>query len=165
METFDRVSSLISRHDIECNVFLMVGFPEETEEDIWATIEYAKRSRATELCLSVFTPYPGCESYESAKEMGMIGDMDWSSYSHQSPENYFCRYVEKERFAELVKHLGEVVDRHNERMSRPSKVLERKIKYYSKNPRLLTGKIRQVWKGSLASRWFGQSTPSQEGFQ
>jgi radical SAM superfamily enzyme YgiQ (UPF0313 family) len=143
MNTFYATCALLKKHNINCGVFLMIGFPEETEEDILKTIEYAKNSTATSLCLSIFTPYPGCESYERAKEMGMINNLDWSNYSHQSPENYFCKNIKRERFVELVQELVEIIDQHNKKMEVPLKSYLRKLRFYSRNPRLLAGKIKQ----------------------
>jgi len=145
MDEFRSSCAMLDRHNVNYGVFLMVGFPEETEDDIRKTIDYVKTSRAPSICLSVFTPYPGCESYERAKEMGMIkGDLDWSNFSHQSPENYFCHGVARERFVELVHELADAVDRHNAKMSGPLASYVRKAKYYSANPRMLAGKVKRV---------------------
>ena len=136
--------SLLDKHNMNYGVFLMVGFPDETEEDILKTIEYAKNSTAIFLCLSTFTPYPGCESYEKAKEMGMIEtELDWSRYSHQSPMNYFCKNIDRERYSEIVQELAEAVDKHNKKMNAPLKSYLRKIRYYTCNPRRLAKKIKQ----------------------
>lgn len=145
MDAFDDACSLLERYNVNYGVFLMIGFPEETEEDILKTIEYARRSTAPYLCLSVFTPYPGCESYEKAKELGMIkGGLDWSNYSHQSPDNYFCHSVRKERFVELLQELAEAVDSHNQKMRSPLMHYLKQVRYYSRNPRLFAGKIKRV---------------------
>lgn len=149
MSEFRKACAMLDRHNVNYGVFLMVGFPEETEEDIRKTIDYVRTSRAPSICLSIFTPYPGCESYERAKEMGMIdGDLDWSNLSHQSPENYFCHGVPRERFVDLVRELADAVDRHNSRMSSPLHSYLRKAKYYSGNPRLLAAKVKRVLGGA-----------------
>lgn len=144
MEAFDKAFALLEKHHMSYGVFLMVGLPEETEEDILKTLEYARNSKATSLVMSVFTPYPGTESYDTAKKMGMIEtQLDWSRYSHQSPEGYFCKNIPRERFAELVQELAEVVDRHNREMKVPLKSYLRRFWYYSSNPSILVEKIRQ----------------------
>ncbi len=144
METCYQAFSLLVKHNMNYGVFLMVGFPEETEEDILKTIEYAKNSTATTLCFSVFTPYPGCESYERAKEMGMIDTkLDWSKYSHQSLENYFCKNIDREKYFQLVQSLAEIVDKHNKKMKASYNSYLRKFRYYSGHPRLFIERIKQ----------------------
>ena len=145
MADFHKGCAILERHKMNYGVFLMTGFPEETEEDILLTLDYAKNSKAPVLCLSVFTPYPGCESYDRAKEMGMIqGHLDWSSYSHQSPDNYFCPNVPRPRFLELLHQLAEAVDNHNKRASAPHRRYLRRLGYYSRNPRHLAGKLGRM---------------------
>lgn len=97
------------------NAFLMIGFPDETEEDIRSTIEFARTTKAWLLCLSVFTPYPGTPLFERAKELGLIGDdFDWTETSHQSSRNYFTQCVSREAFDSLLHELIGAVDAHNE---------------------------------------------------
>ncbi len=144
MEKCYSAFSLLHKYHMNYGVFLMVGLPEETEEDILKTLEYAKSSTATSLCLSIFTPYPGTESYTRAEEMGMIeAKLDWSKYSHHSPEGYFCKNIPRERFVELVQELTEVVDKHNREMKAPLKSYLRRFWYYSSNPSILAEKIKQ----------------------
>lgn len=136
--------SLLVKHNMNYVVYLLLGFPEETEEDILQTIEYAKTSTASALVLSVFTPYPGCESYEKAKELGMLDKkLDWSRHSHQSLENYFCKNIEREKFFQLVQQLAEIVDNHNIKMKSFHQAYFRKIKYYSSHPTFFIERIKQ----------------------
>ena len=142
MESFNKALAFIERSNIEYCIYLMVGFPEETEEEILKSIEFVKASRAPFIGLSVFTPYPGCESYQRAKDMGVIkGELDWSSYSHQSIENYFSFNIPKERFTELVQELAAEVDKHNRKMATPLANYPRKIRYYGRRPRLFARKV------------------------
>jgi len=142
MASFKKALAFIERSNIDYGVYLMVGFPEETEEEILKSIDFVRASRAPFIGLSVFTPYPGCESYQRAKEMGVIkGELDWSSYSHQSIENYFSFNIPKERFTELVRRLAKEVDKHNRKMAAPFERYRRKIRYYGGNPRLLARKV------------------------
>jgi anaerobic magnesium-protoporphyrin IX monomethyl ester cyclase len=53
---------------IEAAAFFMFGNLEETEEDIRATIEFAKKLKASFASFNIATPYPGTELYEMVKD-------------------------------------------------------------------------------------------------
>lgn len=96
------------------NIFLMTGFPDETEDNIRETIEFANNTKAFGIVLSIFTPYPGTMLFERANELGLVKkEMDWCNLSHQSFSNHFTQFVSTDRFSSLVKELISVVDRHN----------------------------------------------------
>jgi radical SAM superfamily enzyme YgiQ (UPF0313 family) len=143
MEQFYEGAKLLRKCGMTYTVFLMIGFPDETEADILKTIEFAKDTRASSLCYSTFTPYPGTEAYRRAQELGLMkGEMDWSKISHQSPDNNFCKYVDPERFSELSSELVRAIDEHNKNQSKPFNKAVRLRRSYAGNPRALASKIR-----------------------
>lgn len=107
---------LIKKQGIRLHAFFMVGFPQETEEAFNDTVRAMKKVMrdASLLVYSVFTPYPGTESFEYCRQHGLIGeDFDVSLYNHQSPANCFCTNIEPERFRQLVSEIERMVDRKN----------------------------------------------------
>jgi anaerobic magnesium-protoporphyrin IX monomethyl ester cyclase len=96
------------------NVFLMVGFPDETENDILETIAFAKSTKAFSICLSIFTPYPATPLFERACELDLIrNNFDWSNFSHQSFANFFSQCIPPDRFHALLGELISTIDKHN----------------------------------------------------
>ena len=90
----------------------MVGFPEETEEDTNMTLRFIKKIKPDNIELSIFTPYPGTELYDKAKELGLLSEpVKWQYFSHKSPENHFVKHISKERFSEIVAELAKEIDR------------------------------------------------------
>ena len=78
------------------------------------TFEAMKNTKCDLLAYSIFTPYPGTETFELCKEQGLIGpDFDLSRYGHQSPENHFCVNIEPDRFRMLVSRIEKMVDKKN----------------------------------------------------
>jgi radical SAM superfamily enzyme YgiQ (UPF0313 family) len=120
-----KVVKLIRKHGINCGAFFMIGFPEENEEDILATKNFIKKLKASSICLSIFTPYPGTGLYDKAKSLNIIsGDFSWDKFDHQSPENFFMKGVEKEKFKKLVNQMVRTVDKYN---------YKEKIKFYTRS--------------------------------
>ncbi|MFQ5452968.1 MAG: B12-binding domain-containing radical SAM protein [Candidatus Zixiibacteriota bacterium] len=104
----------IKKYGIELQTFFIIGFPQETEETLKATLDALKRINCDVLVNSIFTPYPGTESFEVCKEKGLIDEhFDISLYNHTSPENNFTLNISKERFRELADQIGKMVDRRN----------------------------------------------------
>lgn len=104
----------IKKHRIVLQAFFMVGFPEETEETMRDTFAAMKRIAPAILAYSIFTPYPGTEAFEFCKEKGLIGpDYDPSLFNHQSPANFFCLNMDRERFRALAAEIQKFVVRNN----------------------------------------------------
>lgn len=107
---------VISRHGIALNVFMIIGFPQDTETTILDTIRAARRIDCDKVIFSVFTPYPGTEAFRYCLERGLLtDDFDVALYNHQSPENCFCEHIAPERFGGLVVRTARTFDRINRR--------------------------------------------------
>ena len=61
---------LIKQFDMKLTVYLMIGFPNETDNDVQATIDLAKWIEADYYSLSVVTPYPGTKLWDICKDTG-----------------------------------------------------------------------------------------------
>ena len=106
----------LRKYGIESHAFIMVGFPEETEETFKQTIDFIPKLKPDNVIFSIFTPYPGSELYYQCKDEGIIdGDFDLTLYNHQSPLNCFTKNIPKERFYELRKKAVKFVDKYNKK--------------------------------------------------
>ncbi len=105
-------SRIIKKHGIDLEVFFMIGFPQETEETLLATIEAMKKINYDVILYSIFTPYLCTDMFDYCNERGLIpDDYDISLYNHQSPLNYFCPNIPQKRFRELAYSIEKMVDR------------------------------------------------------
>jgi anaerobic magnesium-protoporphyrin IX monomethyl ester cyclase len=106
--------SVVKRAGLRLSTFFMIGFPQDTEETIRDTVAAMERSGSDYVVFSVFTPYPGTQSYETCEAMGLIPeDFDVSLYYHQSPANCFCRAIPPPRLRVIGAEIAEKVDRYN----------------------------------------------------
>lgn len=95
---------------------MIIGFPKDTEETILRSVEFVKSLRPFRITLSFFTPYKGTELYDETKALGLITDnYDMSMFSHQSPHNYFCPNITKERYFELRNQVSRDIDNYNKK--------------------------------------------------
>jgi radical SAM superfamily enzyme YgiQ (UPF0313 family) len=106
----------IRRGGILVSTFIMVGFPTETEESLQETMRVIRAIDADFIIYSNFTPYPGTEAFEHCRRNGTVDEgFDVSLHNHQSPANYFCPGIGRERFRELAAQVERMVSRRNYR--------------------------------------------------
>ena len=114
IEEAKKASKIIKDHRINLQSFYMIGFPYDTLETINDTFRAMKDLPSDMIIFSIFTPYPGTESFEICKERGLIDDnFDISLYNHQSPENCFSEYIPPETFKNLISKIERRVDNMN----------------------------------------------------
>ena len=60
------------RHRLHTSVFLMIGLPNETQDDVMATIKLMAKAKPGRYRWSFFFPFPGTRAYEISAEGGYI---------------------------------------------------------------------------------------------
>jgi anaerobic magnesium-protoporphyrin IX monomethyl ester cyclase len=115
-DDFKKAADILHKHQIEWKAYMIIGFPYDTEESILNSIEFVKTLHPSRITVSFFTPYKGTELYDEVRSMGLIdANYDLSLFSHQSPYNYFCPKITKERYNEIRNIVSADIDRYNER--------------------------------------------------
>jgi len=105
---------IVKNSRIKVSTFFVVGFPEETEQSFLDTLSLIRSIRSDSIILSIFTPYPGTETFEQCRQLNLVDDsFDVSLYNHQSPDNHFTAHIDKGRFHKLTNDIIKVVDRKN----------------------------------------------------
>ncbi|MFC2071755.1 B12-binding domain-containing radical SAM protein [Chloroflexota bacterium] len=80
-------TKLIKECGIPLTVYLMTGFPGETNEDLRQTIDFARELDADYYSLSVLAPYYGTEVWSEMEKSGRKLDKEhWEYFYHQSQE-------------------------------------------------------------------------------
>lgn len=74
------VVTLCRKHKLSVEAFFVIGFPEETEKNLWDTINYAKELRklGCDYCyFFIATPYYGTEMYQNAVANGYLDESEY----------------------------------------------------------------------------------------
>jgi anaerobic magnesium-protoporphyrin IX monomethyl ester cyclase len=101
---------LIKRRGLRLEVFIMAGFPQETEESLRETMNLVRELDCDKVIFSLFTPHPGTADHKLCLSQGLLPpDYDFSQHHHQSPGNYFSPDIGPARFRELVTELEDLV--------------------------------------------------------
>jgi len=70
-----RIKQLIKhcrKSNLNCGMFLVIGMPGETIEDIWASFRFAAKCGCYEPHISVATPYPGTKLFQECMQKGFF---------------------------------------------------------------------------------------------
>ena len=79
LELIEEKVNLINSAGLEPSGFFIIGYPDETVDDINATINFAKRLRLKRAHFSNFLPLPGTEVTRKLIERGEIRRPDWGT--------------------------------------------------------------------------------------
>lgn len=143
VEQVRKAVEILRRNKMYWSGFFMFGFPTETENEIFDTINFLKELKPNWANISIFTPYPGTELYKLSLEKGLISEPpDYTLYSHQNSKLCFTDKISRERFYSLAHHVLSEVHKYNSSYTSLAKrALTRK---YYKNPNLLLQDARKV---------------------
>ena len=99
-EKAEQAVALVRKNGIHTWCFFMIGNVQHTEQDIEATLEYAKRLDPTIAIFTLVTPVPGTEFYDEMLQRGVIEEFDWSKYDFGHPV-IRTEHVDRERLLDL----------------------------------------------------------------
>ncbi|MBU0482270.1 MAG: B12-binding domain-containing radical SAM protein [Proteobacteria bacterium] len=73
-----RAVELLDKHGFDSEASFIIGFPEETTENIRQTYDFVKSSPIKKIQVFLPMPYPGTKIWEFAMEKGLVSEnMDW----------------------------------------------------------------------------------------
>ena len=74
----------------------VIGFPEETREDIEKTIEFSKKVGVDYAQFTIATPYPGTRLWDYALSKNLILTFDWRKYTTLDPVMKLKNFTSKQ---------------------------------------------------------------------
>lgn len=138
-DRLDEIIDYTAQYDVLLRGFYMVGFPDESEEELKMTIDHAIQSGFTETYFSILCMWPGTKIYEAAVSDGFIPEGAWTSSTSHDLKNNGFRYPESLLASERLRGYGHThfsVDRmkRNMRICRAlgipdGSVVEKEIRY------------------------------------
>lgn len=147
-----RASKILNKLNINWNAYFIVGFPEETEEEILQTWNFMKEIKPNRLFLSVFSPFPGTELYDKVEKLGLINEsIDWNTVETKSPRNCFVTRIDKEKFKKIFHQMMEFVDNYNNQSDTFFSKIKIRLNFYSKHPILFIKRI-YIYLNRILSR-------------
>jgi radical SAM superfamily enzyme YgiQ (UPF0313 family) len=95
--------TLIKNVGIDFTIYLMVGFPSETKEEMQDTLNLAHELDPTYCSISILAPYPGTEIYDDLlKSHSALPLQNWEYYYHQSKDLMMVENVDEILLKQLL---------------------------------------------------------------
>lgn len=133
--------------------FFLFGVPTESEEEIYATLNFMKELKPDWAYISIFTPYPETKLYDMCKQNGLIKNkVEYEKYTHQTAALDFSGSFSKKRGKELATFLFKEFHAHN---SSYKSLFKRALtRNYHKKPALFLHDLKKVlsWIKKRASK-------------
>lgn len=120
--------SIISRSGLDWSIFLIIGFPTETKQEILDTLDLVTEISPTNVFMSIFSPYPGTPFYDDLAEKGLLGKDVIKSDVWYTGNNY-TGTMGNEEFSALALHALKLCDKYNVNIARRGKRLLKKWVY------------------------------------
>lgn len=106
LEQAEQAFRLARKYRITTLADFMIGHPDETIEDIHATLRFAKKLRPDYAQFSITTPYPGTELYWEALERKIIPSDVWREFASNPRADFSPPRWEGEIPREALHQLG-----------------------------------------------------------
>ena len=119
IDQIKRGAELLRRLNTRWSAFFMIGFPDETEEEIQMTWRFIEEIKPTYVSMSILVPYPGCQDYYDLKKIGKIDEnTDWNLYDPFSLHTHFTQKIDRDRFKKIAIDTMKFVDVYNSSQER-----------------------------------------------
>ena len=106
-QTVAQAVKLARKAGIHTLVYFMVGFPNETEEDIRESLDAMKTIRPDHVIWSILTPYPGTEVWDFGVKHGYIpADPDWGTFFHHYNQGHFFKTIPDESWNRILRRIN-----------------------------------------------------------
>jgi len=141
----EKVRGLIEhckRINLDFGIFLVVGMPGETIDDIWKSFHFAADCGCYNPLISIATPYPGTKLYENCMENGLfsrpftLDDLFIRSFMVETSDW-------RERDLRMILLKGHLYLIYRGLLKHPGKVLS-KIARFAGSPSMLIGYLKRI---------------------
>lgn len=138
--TVKKAVNLARQVNIETTVYFMVGFPNETEEDIEMSINAMHDIKPDNAIWSILTLYPGTEIWNLALSQGLVTEnQNWDKSFHHYNQGNIFNSISKESWDKMLKKIDlEQKKLHNRitkiKIRKKIKALPKMIKLGLKKP-------------------------------
>lgn len=104
--------------DVDTTVYMMAGFPDETEEDLQQSISAVNEIKPDHVTWSIMTPYPGTEIWKIAESRGLVNkDCKWETFFHHFDRGNVFQSLSDESWDKLLSIINKQQYRLNNRMT------------------------------------------------
>ena len=114
LEQIKKGAAILNKLKQKWSAFFMIGYPDESEEEIRMSLRLIEDIQPTYVSMSVLAPYPGCQIYYDLEKTGDISEnSDWNLYDPFSLYANVNLKIPPQKFREIVRETMRFVDEYN----------------------------------------------------
>ncbi len=87
---------MVRKAGIRFFAYMMIGIPHETKEEMFATVDFAKKLKPDYAQFPICTPYPKTELYRQMMDEGIVTEDYWQGFAEQPSANFMIRFWNKD---------------------------------------------------------------------
>ena len=123
-EKVERAIKMTRNANIGFFAYMMIGIPHETKEEMFATVDFAKKLKPDYAQFSICTPYPKVELYYQMLNEGIVPEDYWQKFAENPTPEFKIRFWNKD-FTE--EELREIQDQCHARFYRSPTYIMKQI--------------------------------------
>ncbi len=104
-EKVERACEMVRNAGIGFFAYMMIGIPHETREEMFATVDFAKKLKPDYAQFSICTPYPKTELYQQMLDEGIVTEDYWQGFAEQPSADFIIRFWNKDFTEEELREL------------------------------------------------------------
>ena len=104
-EKVERACKMVRKAGMGFFAYMMIGIPHETKEEMFATVDFAKKLRPDYAQFSICTPYPKVELYYQMLEEGIVSDDYWQKFAEAPSSDFKIKFWNKDFTEEELRQI------------------------------------------------------------
>jgi len=104
-EKVERACKMTREAGIGFFAYMMIGIPHETKEEMFETVDFAKKLKPDYAQFSICTPYPKVELYYQMLEEGIVPEDYWQEFAENPSADFKIKFWNKDFSEEELREL------------------------------------------------------------
>ncbi|NCG27490.1 MAG: radical SAM protein [Verrucomicrobiales bacterium] len=104
-EKVERAIKMTRNANIGFFAYMMIGIPHETKEEMFATVDFAKKLKPDYAQFSICTPYPKVELYYQMLNEGIVPEDYWQKFAENPTPEFKIRFWNKDFSEEELREI------------------------------------------------------------
>ena len=104
-EKVERAIKMTRKANIGFFAYMMIGIPHETKEEMFATVDFAKKLKPDYAQFSICTPYPKVELYYQMLNEGIVPEDYWQKFAENPSPDFKIRFWNKDFTEEELREI------------------------------------------------------------
>lgn len=113
----EKASDILNKYKMKWKAFFIVGFPDDTLEEMDGTHQFALKIKPSYISLNSFAPLPGTDIYNTWASAFNDSDGEISEYNQLNPRAGFLKHIDTDDYREKFLSILNDFEAYNQRVN------------------------------------------------